>query len=271
MNVLLAANERACPGVDTVLFSLLKHNKNINITIFTGTIDIDNNMGVIYNHRKINKTQEERLRKIVAYFDSNSTIRIIDVAKEFDTVLKRGGVNEQTSFTPHSMLRLLIDLYYDNSIHDLLYLDSDIIVTDNIETEYKMYTTSDHAYSAYSAPAACDYKGEMNSGVMFFNLDKCREINFFKRARHNLINHVYKYPDQMAIRDVCDPNPIPTDLNFFDNLEDMYYMPKIIHFTDCFRVKVYNAKSPYYFFKMYPQFKYIYDGIHLIDQLNLKV
>ena len=271
MNVLLAANEHACPGVDTVLYSLLAHNKNVNITIFTGTIDIDNHMGTIYNHRGINQTQEKRLRKIVTYLDSESTIRIIDVSREFDTVLKRGGVNEQTGFTPHSMLRLLIDLFYDESVHDLLYLDSDIIVEDNIETEYEMYTRCDHAYSAYSAPAACEFKGEMNSGVMFFNLDKCREINFFKRARHNLINHVYDYPDQMAIRDVCNPNPISTDLNFFDNLEDRYYMPKIVHFTDQFKTKVYNAKSPYYFFKIYPQFKYIHDGIDLVDKLDLKV
>lgn len=270
MNVLMCANEFAFYGTEVVLYSLLKYNKNVNITIFTGTIDIDTHDGVIYNHRALNEVQQNELHKVVNYFDSNSTLKIVDVVNLFNTELGGGGKNRYTGFTPHSMLRLLSDVYYDPAVSDLMYLDSDLIITENIEDEYNKYTHIDSPYSAFYAPDAVGYEGEMNSGVIFFNMRKCREIDFFKRARINLINNAYKYPDQMAMKDVCAAHPIPSTLNYFYNLIDIHETPKIIHFTNELKCKPYNEKGEMYFHKLYPQFDYIKDGIKIIREVNIK-
>ena len=43
MNVLLCGNDIVYTGMELVVYSLLTHNKNVNIYIFTMDVELDNN------------------------------------------------------------------------------------------------------------------------------------------------------------------------------------------------------------------------------------
>lgn len=271
MNILMCANEFAYYGLEVAVYSLLKHNKDINLTVFTTSVLIDDNNGTVHDFKGMNEYQIKKLKKIVTYFDPNSKVDIVDISAIYNDFLA-GNLNEGTSFSPHSMMRLLADLHFPPAIEDLMYLDSDVIVNADISADYYQYTHSDNAYSAYIIPDACCWQGEMNSGVIFFNMKKCREIRFFERARMNLDKNRYKFPDQMAMRDVCTAGQIDPSLNFMYKLHKAVGLPKIIHFTNELEPKAYNEDGGQdYFFQVYPQFNYIESGLKIIDSLNIKV
>lgn len=269
MNILLCANEYAASGAEVVIYSLMRYNTNINWFVFTFSINLeDKEAGIIYTHKAVNQEQQTRLRKIVQCMDPNSNISFIDVAEVYDKYLA-GSPNELTGFTPYTTLRLLADVCLPN-VNDLLYLDLDTLVQDNIEYEYNKYTSADAPYSAYTIPEACYGDGEMVAGVLFLNMMKCREIDFFKQARQNYMRNEYVYPDQCAIRDVCKPNNIEESLNYMRSLEETTFNPKIIHFSNELKEKIYVVgKNAFY--RRYPQFKDIKEGIEMIDGLDLKL
>lgn len=268
MNVLFAANDIVYSGLELAIYTLLSHNKNVNIYIFTMDCDIRNDAegyGIRYN--SLLDWQQERLSKIVKYLGGgHSNLCIKNVHDLYMEHLDQ-SVNRYSSFTPYGALRLIADLalpYVDT----LWYFDCDVVINGNIENYYHTYIQKGCTYGAYVTPGACEGRGEMVSGVMFMNLDIMRKTDFLKQARFNYNHNVYNYPDQCAIRDVGGPEIFPPTLGYCDDLDECLELPLIIHFTNQISPKIYTAKNQEVFFRKFNFLKYAKDGLALINTIN---
>ena len=263
MNILMAADKGALSGVELVVYSTMAHNKNVNWYIFTMTISCPIE-GQQRSFLELDKDDEAWLKKIVKYHDSNSNLKVINVAEWYAKYLENNP-NRESAFTPFTTLRLLADLVLPN-VHDLLYLDCDVVVQKSLEDMYYGYLKNGKPYYAYSIPEACDWESEMVAGVLLFDLNKIREIGFLAKARENINKHVYKFPDQMALRDAGDPYPLQETYNYMFSLWKCSYTPHIIHFTNEIGGKIYHDGKTV-FYRKFSQFKYIEDGLNLIKSI----
>ena len=273
MNILMSANDTMIEGLELVIYSLLTFNKEVNIYIFTMDIEVDHKEeGFIQRFEALSMNNRNWLTKIVRYLDPNSNIIFVDV---HDAYMKHlyGGVNECTPFTPFTALRLLPDIVIPEVPH-CLYLDCDIAIAGDIKDMYYSYLNLDVPYSASNAYDAFEGKGEMVAGVMLMNLDKMKSMDFMAKAREKYKKNLYRFPDQMAIRDTGDGAKLPEIYGYMEPLESCYIDPKIIHFTNNLGPKIYDrsrAHNKEFFYRRFPQFNYVNKGLELIKDLNMKI
>ena len=271
MNILMAANDTMIEGLELVIYSLLTYNKNINIYIFTMDIDVDHeDEHYIQHFDALSDYNKDWLSKIVRYLDYQSNIVFVDVHDAYMKYLY-GGVNECTPFTPFTSLRLLPDIVIPE-VSDCLYLDCDIAIAGDIRDMYYSYLNNGYPYSASNAYDAFEGKGEMVAGVMLMNLDLMKSMDFMAKAREKYKVNLYRFPDQMAIRDTGDGAKLPNIYGWMEPLESCYVEPKIIHFTSNLGPKIYDRSRPHnkeFFYRRYPQFKYVQDGLELIKNLPI--
>lgn len=270
MNVLFAVNDIAFPGVELAIYTLLSHNKNVNIYIFTmdcKIINEDNHS--VTEYFSLLPWQREKLERIVKYLGGGNSHLIIKDVHDLYMQFLDNSVNRYTSFTPYTALRLLADIALPY-VNDLWYFDCDVSINGDISQYYNEYIQKQCSYAAYVTPEACYGKGEMVAGVMFMNLAKMREEKFLLQARYNYNNILYNYPDQCAIRDVKAPEIFPPTLGYCEELEDCLELPLIIHFTNKITPKIYCSKNREYFFRRFPFLKYAQEGLALIDTINFK-
>jgi lipopolysaccharide biosynthesis glycosyltransferase len=269
MNVLFAANDTVYEGLELAIYTLLSHNKDVNVYIFTMDCEIINEeTHCVAQYHKLLDWQIDKLRKIVRYLgNGHSYIKIIDVHDLYMEHLDH-SVNRYTGFTPFTALRLLADIALP-LVDYTWYFDSDIVITGDIKYYYDMYINKDCYYGAYVTPEACNGKGEMVAGVMFMNLEKMRRDNFLFTARRNYNHTLYQFPDQMAIRDTADPEIFPPTLGYCEDFFDCVETPLIVHFTNQIGgPKIYSAKNREYFFRKWPFLKYAQEGIALVDTIH---
>ena len=268
MNVLFAANDVVYSGLELAIYTLLSHNKDVNIYIFTMDCDIRNDQegyGVKYN--SLLDWQRNRLHKLVSYLGGGtSNLCIKDVHDLYMQYLDQ-SVNRYTGFTPYTALRLLADIALPY-VNELWYFDCDVTINGNIASYYDVYANKNCPYAAYVTPDACDGKGEMVAGVMFMNLAIMRDQEFLKQARFNYNHNLYNYPDQCAIRDVGAPEKFPPTLGYCEKLEDCLELPLIIHYTNQIGMKIYAAKNSEVFFRKFPFLKYAQEGLALLNTIN---
>lgn len=273
MNVLFAANSDVYMGLELAIYTLLTHNKNVNIYVFTMDIILRKSNGSEVRFYSLNDWERTKLKKIVTYLDPNSNICIIDVT---DLYLKNlsGSVNEECAFTPYASLRLLADIALSDVDH-VLYLDCDTAIQSDISIMYNdcLYGTDD-CYASY-AGGACGGYGEMVSGVFFMKLDAFRKKRYLEQARQLYKNNVYKYPDQMALRDtIKNIGRLPETYGFIEDLASCGYTPAILHFTNKLEPKIYSKDYPdirTYFYKKFSFLDYVKKGCELLDTLNMKI
>lgn len=273
MNIMFAANDAIVDGLELAIWTLLHHNKNSEINIYVATMDIIvTHKDKVHEYRKINDQQRKWLKKIVNYVgQGNVNICFIECESVYHKYLER-SVNACTPFTPYAALRLLADIILPD-IDDLLYLDADIAIQGPIESMYHKYLIENpYQYAASCAYEACNFQGEMVSGILLMNLAKMRETNFLKKARENYNKNLYTYPDQMALRDTGDYLRLPETYGYIKELESCYYDPIILHFTNRLIPKIYsstNINAKDYFYKRYPQFNYVKEGLELLAKLDI--
>ena len=271
MNILLAGNNSVYSGMEVVIYSLMKYNRNINLYILTSSFEQiptpDDN--IIRCYEGLNIQQKEKIISILKYFDpKNSKVEFIDPIHLYRNLLE-GGKNEWTGFTPYASFRLLADLLLPEA-DDVLYLDCDTVIQGSIENMYKFCQMSNYYCLASYAEDACDGEGEMISGVMFFNLKQIRKNNFLNLARQNYKNYEYRYPDQMALRDAGEIGHLPEDYGYLHALDIQAKQPIIIHFTNGLK-KIYGqGMTPPHFYRIYPQLKWIQKGLQLIDLIKFE-
>ena len=274
MNVLFSANDIVYPGLELAIYTLLTHNKNVNIYVFTMDIIVGHD-GVETRYCELTADQKNKLRMIVLYLDPNSEICFIDVTKIYVKEIA-GSVNDGSPFTPFASLRLLSDIVLTD-VDDILYLDCDVAIQSSIESMYRdCKFGADDCYGSY-AYDAYDGFGEFVSGVFFMKLNKFREKGYLAKARELYKKNLYRFPDQMALRDsIKDIGRLQETYGYMDPIEECGYTPAILHFTNKLNPKVYSRKAEEsemkskVFYNRYPQFKYVQEGCDLIDTINMK-
>ena len=272
MNVMFAANDYLVDGLELAIWTLLKHNHNTEVNIYVATMNIrliEKDTGITHNYRTIDDDQRNWLRKIVSYVgQGRANITFIDCAESYHKYLEN-SVNALTGFTPYASIRLLADIIFPD-IDDLLYLDADTAIQGPLESMYNKYIYENKYCMAGSfAYDAREGKGELVSGVLVMNLKRMREEKFLERARDNYNKNEYIYPDQFALEEAGECERLPETYGYMFELENCFYTPIILHFTNKLKPKIYNAGGKEKFYKRYPQFKYVEDGMKLLSNLDI--
>lgn len=269
MNILICGDNRMYPGIELVVYSLMHHNQNVNIYIFTMDIEVKHPDGAICRYISLGDWEKDKLRTIVRMHDKNSSICFIDTFQYYMEYFNN-GVNHLSGFSPYAPLRLLCDIILPH-VNDILYLDCDTAITGDISQIYYEYLAQNTEYCAYFAPNACGGEGEMISGVILLNLSKIRQTDFLKNARRNYMTNIYKYPDQDALRDAGTAVHFPPTIGYCEDLNRLKELPLIIHFTNVITPKIYDENfTRDYFYRKFPFLSYVKDGVELIDELNYR-
>ena len=195
INILLCGNSGYIfDGALTTLLSITKHCSDpLNVYLFTMNI-------TKLNPKFTAITDEEAnfIDYVLKQYNPESKATKYDVT-ELYTRLIGGSPNEDTLYTPYTLLRLLAD-QIDDVPSKLLYLDTDLMFNDDI---HKLY---DIDISEYEYAAALDHYGKVllkrdyiNAGVILFNMDKIKETKLFEKARDLLNKKKMAFPDQSAI------------------------------------------------------------------------
>jgi len=274
MNIMFAANDLLIDGLELVIWSILSHNKKVSFYIATMNIRVFDRRDKSWReYRSLTQEQRDWLTKIVKYLDINSEICFIDCEEYYHNLLE-GGVNEDTPFTPFTAVRLMADEMLPD-IDDVLYLDTDIIVQGNLEDMYHKYLYDNpNQYAISCAYGAFEGKGEDVAGILLMNLAKMRKSGFLKHARELYKTVEYRFPDQMAIRDTGPGLRLPETYGYMEPLEEAPYTPIILHFTNNLSPKIYSREKPNmkeYFYKRYPQFKHIQEGLETLKTFNMYI
>lgn len=201
-DVILAADKKYYPAIETLVFTILSKNSNIRFHLLT--MNWDGLIGggpekQMWHMEKITPEQVDRFHKIIQYFNNNSTLHYYDVKEQYDKYLNRGP-NLTSVFTPYTTLRLLIDILLPINIKNAIYFDADVLCFENLDTIFNKYKN-------INFPTICP-DGDENITyipfVAFFNLNICRKTNFFSKCRDLITTRQYNYPDMEAISEVLD-------------------------------------------------------------------
>ena len=127
-----------------------------------------------------------------------SSFTIHDLSEDFERELAQSP-NLDSFYTPYSLLRLFLDFVLPH-IDKLIYLDVDVMAAGNINELFTQHI------DGYEYAGVLDRYGSkllhrdyINSGVLLFNMNKCRETGLFERARHIVATEKLMFPDQDAL------------------------------------------------------------------------
>ena len=198
INLMFCGNDKVIDGMIISLLSIVKYCKK-PLNVFILTMDLhemnENYMPIKENHIKI---LDERIKR----GNENSQIHLIDITKYFKEEMMNSA-NINTHYTPYILVRL-----YSDKVEELpekvLYLDSDLVIYDNIEPLF------DTKVEGYYFAAAGDYLGQffinkdyINSGVLLMNMKKMREEDIFAKCRKMVVEKKMLLPDQTALNEYC--------------------------------------------------------------------
>lgn len=270
MNVAFAGDEHGFYGMEVAIYSLLKYTKNVNIYILSMYYERQHPDGRVEQFFPVQEWQMEKLKKIVKYLDpKGSNITFIDCINYYNAFFLNGCNENDGHSSPYATLRLIFDKILPNT-SDVLYLDADIVIQEDLNPMYYGYLnqirSSPYCYAGFTNHLE-NGRGELVGGVLLFDLKKCKEHNFFERARYNITHKFYQWYDQSAMEDTEHFVELTEKYNYMEKYEYRAYEPAILHFTNHLEPKVYL--EPDVFYKKYPHLEYIKKGLNLIDSLPI--
>ena len=196
IDLVFCGNEKVFDGILTALLSIAMRDPSkdaYRVTVLT--MDLTRRKP---DYTPISDRLCAFLDKVLKTYNPESSVRKVDVTDLYEEHLGHGP-NENTYVSPYALLRLLIDLVpgFD---HRVLYLDVDLFFNRDIHLLY------DYPIDRVEYAAANDHYGKflinpryINSGVILFNLDRCRETNLLGKARQMVATKKLMFPDQSAI------------------------------------------------------------------------
>ena len=219
MNILYCGDQGISRGVLVSILSLLmRGEKTVTYNICIMTVEFE---GV----KPFEVKTAKFLDKLVKKFNKRSFVKLVDATKVFVEDLPKKNMG--TYFTPCAMLRLYIDKVPEMmGLDRVLYLDYDVVcrgdLTEFYETDLtgvevagvldiygrRWYKYHGILWRAKDAQEWADIKDRprsvlkqdyMNSGVMLFNMEECRKMGMFAKARELCASKRMLLPDQGAL------------------------------------------------------------------------
>lgn len=200
IDLLYCGNEKVFDGVLTSLLSIVMRDESrdvYRVTIFTMDLTRMNSDFTPISDKLIGF-----LDKVMKRYNPQSSVRKVDVTALYEELLGKSP-NEGCYCSPYTLLRLLADKV-DGFSSRLLYLDADIMFNRDIHllTQYDI--------SKYEFAGSNDHYGKyllnpryMNAGVIYFNMDRCKETGLFEKARAWIWKKKLVFADQSAILRAC--------------------------------------------------------------------
>ena len=196
MNILYCGDNGIKRGVLVSILSLMKHN-DTPLEIYIATI----------NYKNVNpftKKSADFLNSLVKDKNPKSFVKLIDATEIFTKNLPKKNMGSY--FTPCSMLRLYMDKMPElKNCQKILYLDYDVLCRKDISDFYNINLKDIEAAGALDIYGKHFYhyhglkQDYMNSGVMLFNLEKCRETKMFEKAVSLCTKRWMMLADQAAL------------------------------------------------------------------------
>ncbi len=200
INVLYAGNRAVIKGILLSCLSLVMKNKNSNINIFILTADFSD---INSKYIPILKEDIAKIETILKVYNSNTKVNLLDkeevILKNHDTFKKLDNW-----FTPYSLLRLCAG-EIPSLPEKILYLDSDTMVYNSLEELFTMNEIDNYVLGIVIDKMGKFWirKDYFNSGVLFINLKKAREVNFFKEVFDLVKTKHFLFLDQSALNSVA--------------------------------------------------------------------
>ncbi len=211
-----AGNSVIFAGIFMSAYSAAKTTKHpVSINILT--------MDVTEKDPKFTSVTEDQcaiLEKHIKQFNPENLVRLIDMKDHYEKHIKNSK-NDDTIYTPYSMLRLFMDKV-ENIEDKCIYLDIDTMVIKDIFELYNVDMTQ------YEYGAVLDYMGKTwinkdycNSGVLLLNMKLVKERNLFPKCFDHIKTHKTMLPDQTALyRCVQDKLILPGKFNEQRDIKD---------------------------------------------------
>ena len=194
INILFCGNDKVFHGALSELISIVnKTNEIVKCYIYTADLT-----RIRPTFTAINDEQIEFLNEVIQTKNKANIVQKVDVTDLYEKELGN-CINENTSYTPYAMLRLLADIV-PNMPDKLLYLDIDMMAAQDISELYNK------DISEYEYAATKEFMGKffvkwdyINSGVLLLNLKKIKETKLFEKARELVRTKKMICVDQDAI------------------------------------------------------------------------
>ena len=260
INLMFCGNDKVIDGMIISLLSIVKHcDKPLNIYILTMDLhELDE------KYMPINEKHVKVLEDIIKRGNKESSIHLVDITKFFKEEMMNSA-NINTHYTPYILVRL-----YSDKVEELpekvLYLDSDLVIYDDIEPLFNIDVED------YHFAAAGDYLGQffirkdyINSGVLLMNMKKMKEENIFPKCRKMVVEKKMLLPDQTALNEYC------TQIKYLPskyNEQNKRHSDTVIrHFSMCmkFMVPISLKKR-----KMMNKYRPVLRFLPLVKFLNIK-
>lgn len=191
IHVLQTGNKPVYKGMCLTVLSILKHTK-VPIHYHLMTIEVPWS-----KVPKITYDEAMKIRDVLKAANPLNELSYYDISKDFIKKFENSP-NKDPQYTPASLVRLLALDYIDCDY--LIYLDADTMVCNSLEEFSK------HDISQYEMGVVKDYLGKfwikkdyINSGVLYINVKKCKELRTFERVLELLSHKKYVFADQTAI------------------------------------------------------------------------
>ena len=196
INLLYCGNDKVYDGVLTSLLSvLMRDERKDSYTVYLFTMNLTR-LNEAYT--AISDERIASLDRLVKKYNPESKVVKVDVTDLYEKQLGHSP-NEGCYCSPYTLLRLFAD-EIEEIQGNLLYLDADIMFNRDI------HLLTDTDISKYELAGACDHYGKyfflhpyINAGVLYFNMDKCRETKMFEKARAWINKKKLMFADQSAI------------------------------------------------------------------------
>lgn len=215
LEICMSSSDYYCTHFGICLTSIMENNKQHEINLHLLSNDISTK-----NLKRINELEEKYNNLHVYFYDINTYFAENDIVELFDENLK--GKNDFYSLLGISTYaRIFLPDMLSENIEKLLYLDSDMIVLDDLS---ELYNTNidDYYFGACiesNIPKYIYYgKSEnhpfINAGTLLINLKKWREDNF----KESCIEFIKEYPEKNFLNDQNIINIIAHDnIRFLDS------------------------------------------------------
>ncbi|MDR7240806.1 glycosyltransferase family 8 protein [Neobacillus drentensis] len=241
IHIITAVNNNFSKHMAVMLFSLLENKKSKNSLIFH-VLETD-----------LSEQNKLKLRRLVSRYRAEISFIKMDESL-IDHYLISGHISKETYF------RINIPELIDQKIHKVLYLDSDMIIHDDITrlweiniNEAFLAAVEDPMGHYRIADLAITEDSYFNAGVLLINVTKWRKHAISDQVMRFLIENPSKiwWWDQDALNAILFDKWVKLDMkwNYQPLSQIPLQYPSIVHFTS--PMKPWNGDPPlkeYYFY-----------------------
>lgn len=264
IDIMYSLNDKYFRLLYLSVMSLVKNTKeDIRIHIFS--MDCKNNKR---SFSCIKETQRKYLEEQIKKFNVNNEVVLHDVTNLYLNLFTSKFANSNTSFSPYSMIRLLVCDIKEITVDKIIYLDCDTMLCKDIKEFYDV-DISNYEFAATRDIVGHHFFGNRycNSGTLYFNLKKARETKLFekcikfvktkhsfmpdqdalnKKAKYKLVLKDYRFNEQRDIKEETVIKHFCNIPHFFpiikitkikqDQIDDVHNVLKIHNFDDIYEM-----------------------------------